>query len=100
MSTNSITKANIKVTNRLGTGRVSVPRHKALLSVSRSYDSRTYDCVFNFLSYLLVGIVGLEPTRPLGHQILSLTRLPIPSYPHIKRILGVCSPAQQHHWRF
>ena len=33
-------------------------------------------------SNLLVGIVGLEPTRPLGHQILSLTRLPIPSYPH------------------
>ena len=82
MSTSSITKANMKVTNRLGTGRVRVPRHKALLSVSRSYDSRTYDCVFNFLSYLLVGIVGLEPTRPLGHQILSLTRLPIPSYPH------------------
>ena len=100
MSTNSITKANIKVTNRLGTGRVSVPRHKALLSVSRSYDSRTYDCVFNFLSYFLVGIVGLEPTRPFGHQILSLTRLPIPSYPQIKRILGVCSPTQQHHWRF
>ena len=33
-------------------------------------------------SNLLVGIVGLEPTRPLGHQILSLARLPIPSYPH------------------
>ena len=33
-------------------------------------------------SNLLVGIVGLEPTRPRGHQILSLARLPIPSYPH------------------
>ena len=55
---------------------------------------------FIFRIPLMVGVVGLEPTRPLGHQILSLTRLPIPSYPHIKRILGVCSPTQQHHWRF
>ena len=37
---------------------------------------------FIFRIPLMVGIVGLEPTRPLGHQILSLTRLPIPSYPH------------------
>ena len=48
-------------------------------------------------SNLLVGIVGLEPTRPLGHQILSLTRLPIPSYPQIERISG-CAPPQQLHW--
>ena len=26
-----------------------------------------------------MGEVGLEPTRPCGHQILSLTSLPIPS---------------------
>ena len=57
-------------------------------------------CSFPPILSQLVGIVGLEPTRPLGHQILSLTRLPIPSYPQIKRILGVCSPTQQHHWRF
>ena len=37
---------------------------------------------FIFRIPLMVGIVGLEPTRPLGHQILSLARLPIPSYPH------------------
>ena len=49
---------------------------------------------------LLVGIVGLEPTRYHYHRILSPTRLPIPPYPHIKRIFGVCSPTQQHHWRF
>ena len=35
----------------------------------------------------MVGIVGLEPTHPQGHQILSLTRLPVPSYPLIVRIL-------------
>ena len=58
----------------------------------------------------MVGIVGLEPTRPLGHQILSLTRLPIPSYPHALRFLvgsrktyyliriSGCAPPQQHHW--
>ena len=39
----------------------------------------------------LVGIVGLEPTRPFGHQILNLTRLPIPSYPHITHFEGVHS---------
>ena len=49
---------------------------------------------------LLVGIVGLEPTRYHYHRILSPTRLPIPPYTHIKRILGVCSPTQQLHWRF
>ena len=53
---------------------------------------------FIFRIPLLVGIVGLEPTRYHYHRILSPTRLPIPPYPHIKRILGVCSPTQQHHW--
>lgn len=30
----------------------------------------------------MVRVVGLEPTRPCGHQILSLARLPIPPHPH------------------
>ena len=42
---------------------------------------------------LLVGIVGLEPTRYHYHRILSPTRLPIPPYPHIKRILGCAPPS-------
>jgi hypothetical protein len=31
----------------------------------------------------LVGRVGVEPTQPLGRQILSLLRLPIPPPPRI-----------------
>ncbi len=27
--------------------------------------------------------MGLEPTRPNGHKILSLARLPIPTLPHV-----------------
>ena len=27
--------------------------------------------------------MGLEPTRPCGHKILSLARLPIPTLPHL-----------------
>ena len=27
--------------------------------------------------------MGLEPTRPCGHKILSLARLPIPTLPHM-----------------
>ena len=30
----------------------------------------------------LVPVVGLEPTRPFGQQILSLSRLPIPTHRH------------------
>ena len=29
--------------------------------------------------------MGLEPTRPCGHKILSLARLPIPTLPHLSR---------------
>ena len=32
----------------------------------------------------LVGKVGLEPTRPFGHQDLNLARLPIP--PHAQKL--------------
>ena len=28
--------------------------------------------------------MGLEPTRPFGHQSLNLARLPIPPHPHFK----------------
>ena len=27
--------------------------------------------------------MGLEPTRPIGHKILSLARLPVPTLPHL-----------------
>ena len=36
---------------------------------------------------MLVGKVGVEPTRPLGHQILRLARLPIPPYSQEKAML-------------
>ena len=36
----------------------------------------------------LVLVVGLEPTRPRGQQILSLPRLPIPTHQHILRTSG------------
>ena len=29
--------------------------------------------------------MGLEPTRPCGHKILSLARLPIPTLPRLPR---------------
>lgn len=32
----------------------------------------------------MVGVVGLEPTRPEGHQLLRLARLPIP--PHADKL--------------
>ena len=34
----------------------------------------------SMLTPQMVGVVGLEPTRPEGHQLLRLARLPIP--PH------------------
>ncbi len=38
----------------------------------------------------MVRVVGLEPTRPFEHKILSLARLPISPHPHNKyrEILG------------
>ena len=33
----------------------------------------------------MVRKVGLEPTRPCGHKLLRLTRLPIPPLPHRAR---------------
>lgn len=38
---------------------------------------------FIFRIPLMVAMVGLEPTRPLGHLILSQARLPIPSHRHM-----------------
>lgn len=32
----------------------------------------------------MVRVVGLEPTRPFEHKILSLARLPISPHPHNK----------------
>jgi hypothetical protein len=37
-----------------------------------------------------MGVVGLEPTRPIGQQILSLGRLPIP--PHSHKVFKIPSP--------
>lgn len=34
-----------------------------------------------------MGEVGLEPTRPYGQQILSLSRLPVPPLTHITLVL-------------
>ena len=42
---------------------------------------------FIFRIPLMVGMEGLEPSRAKAQQILSLTCLPIPPHPHIKRIL-------------
>ena len=36
-----------------------------------------------FLTLNLLRKMGLEPTRPNGHKILSLARLPVPTLPHI-----------------
>ena len=36
-------------------------------------------------SQRMVPVVGLEPTRPLGHKILSLARLPISPHRHVWR---------------
>lgn len=36
----------------------------------------------------MVRLVGLEPTRPFEHQILSLGRLPISPQPHLNGTLG------------
>ena len=32
--------------------------------------------------------MGLEPTRPSGHKILSLARLPVPTLPQARRIIA------------
>lgn len=40
---------------------------------------------------------GLEPSRSHEQQILSLPRLPIPPFEHIKCILGAAVPDSQHH---
>ena len=44
-------------------------------------------CIVPASVYLLYQInpmrkMGLEPTRPCGHKILSLARLPVPTLPH------------------
>ena len=36
----------------------------------------------------MVPMEGVEPTRPCGHQILSLARLPIPPHRHSKSAGG------------
>lgn len=41
-----------------------------------------------FQSALLMREMGLEPTRPIGHKILSLACLPIPALPHIQFAVG------------
>jgi hypothetical protein len=49
--------------------------------------TKTDDPLKNKKSYpednSLMGRVGIEPTQPLGRQILSLLRLPIPPPPRI-----------------
>ena len=46
----------------------------------------------------MVAVVGLEPTRPHGHLILSQARLPIPSHRHIvERIVGFVSFGQSQY---
>ena len=37
-----------------------------------------------------VGIEGLEPSRPEGHQILNLGWLPVSAYPHKTKIYSSC----------
>lgn len=46
---------------------------------------------FIFRIPLMVGMEGLEPSRAKAQQILSLTCLPIPPHPHIKRILSAAT---------
>ena len=36
-------------------------------------------------AWLLVLMVGIEPTRPCGQQGLSLPRMPIPAHQHMQR---------------
>lgn len=36
----------------------------------------------------MVPVVGVEPTRPCGLQILSLPRLPISPYRHLIRVIA------------
>ena len=40
----------------------------------------------------LVRKEGLEPTRPFGHQILNLARLPVPPLSHVTTQKLQCSP--------
>ena len=35
------------------------------------------------LLILLMGMVGIEPTRPFGHRFLRPARLPVPPRPHV-----------------
>ena len=50
---------------------------------------QTLGLILHFLrsAKLLMRKVGLEPTRPFGHQILSLARLPIPPLSQILEAL-------------
>ena len=38
---------------------------------------------------ILVGMVGLEPTRPYGQRILSPHCLPIPAHSHMAELIGL-----------
>jgi hypothetical protein len=42
----------------------------------------------NSMKKNMVPMEGVEPTRPCGHQILSLARLPIPPHRHSKSAGG------------
>lgn len=43
------------------------------------------------VSLLAVGEVGVEPTRPFGHAVLSRTRIPVPPLARILNFLGKAS---------
>lgn len=46
---------------------------------------------FIFRIPLMVRVEGLEPSRAKTQQILSLSCIPIPPHPHIKRILSAAT---------
>ena len=54
-------------------------RHKQTARVTNKKNKPTLRLIFRkTVEYTLVPRAGLEPARPSGHQILSLTCLPIP----------------------
>src|SRR3989344_1797697 len=46
--------------------------------------------------------VGIEPTRPYGHKILSLARIPVPPLGHLKKYITYflsCKARTMPEWR-
>src|SRR4029453_520679 len=82
-------------------GRRSHSAPPGLNTTALRLDSTDDSLIRNYLEIneLWVRKKGPEPSRPCGHKLLRLARLPIPPLPHMKRLGSSPSPAGTTNYR-